>query len=162
MVNCAGRLGVGSVVWLGYNAAHAHSSKPPKPTQINFGANLVALTRAGAASILPAHPRHFDNWLLDVLQQHASGTQPTVRASYVNPAIGAFETHESGCGELSVRTGTGYGTNSKQNGRFRNGRYGFRFGRFDFSIRPCTIVLFPPAGTNCPRCFFKTTKPQES
>ena len=29
-----------------------------------------------------------------------------MRASYVNPAIGAFETHESGCGELSVRTGT--------------------------------------------------------
>ena len=110
MVNCAGRQGVGSVVWLGYNAAHAHSAKPPRPSQINFGANLVALTRGGAASILhlmtTALPRHFDNWLLDVLQQHASGEQPTVRASYVNPAIGAFETHESGCGELSVRTGT--------------------------------------------------------
>ena len=107
MVNVAGREGASHVVWLGYNLAHAHQTKPPKPSQINFGANLLALTRSGAASILhlmmSARPKL---WLLEMLQQHASGTPPTLRASCVNPPIGDFETHVSGCSNLPVRTGT--------------------------------------------------------
>ena len=109
MVNFAGREGKGNVVWLGYNTAHPHSTRPPKPSQIAFGCNLVALTSRGAAQILHlmigARPKHFDLWLLEMLQQHASDSPP---ASYVNPPIGSFETHVSGCSSLPVRA-SGFG-----------------------------------------------------
>ena len=95
--------GAGHFVWLAYNACNSKGRKE----QPSYGSHLFAFDRGFVADFLPhlrsQAPGHADLILRGWLKVHAS----TVGASYLWPAAGACETHESACQKgLGIRETT--------------------------------------------------------
>lgn len=95
--------GAGHFVWLSYNATNSKGRRE----QPSYGSHLFAFDRTFVGDFLPhlrsQAPGHADLILRSWLKEHA----PAVGASYLWPAAGACETHESACQKgLGVRETT--------------------------------------------------------
>ena len=97
MCTLAHRHGLGKVVWLSYNCGTLGNPKMARPTLISSASTLVALSVNGAralhALIVSATPLHIDLWFARQLEQYTE----TLGCSYVNPPIGSYGEHLSGC-----------------------------------------------------------------
>jgi len=130
MCTLAHRRGVGNVMWLSYNCGSIGNPKSAKPTLIYSGSTLVAFSREGArqlnALIQHSKPRHIDLWLREMLETHTD----TLGCCYVNPPMGSYEEHKSGCDpKIGVR-GSGFGESWSREGTWlenNKDRYLVRF-----------------------------------
>ena len=90
-------LHTGMVVWLSYNCGSFGHPKTVKASLIwsasTLGAPTVHGARALHAVIARAKPQHIDLWLRAQMEEQAE----TLACSYVNPPIGSYEEHASGC-----------------------------------------------------------------
>ena len=107
MCGQAHRAGRGHVIWLCWQPGGA-GYKPARTGSIKSGAMLMAVSHHGAQQ-LAAGVRsgeigkgHWDVHLLRYLQAH----QRSLGASYVQPPVGNYTTHQSGC-DMSLMTGVG-------------------------------------------------------
>jgi len=104
MANEATRHGRGNVIWASWN------SKNTRPLAPSYGTQLLMFTREGAQLLHRAmegqKPQHWDIWLRDFLLSGAGRPSGIgIGASYILPAVGAFDAHVSGCDPgLGVRT----------------------------------------------------------
>ena len=142
MCTLAHRHGLGNVVWLSYNCGSLGKPKTAKPSLIYSASTLVALSVNGArafhALIVGATPMHIDLWLRAQLEQHTE----TLGCSYVNPPIGSYEEHVSGCEPSVGLRKSGFREKwSRQGARLAAGKWlvRFRFRRTD-PIRCVTEV----------------------
>ena len=97
-VTAAHRAGCGDLVWFCWQPGHS-GSRAPHPSRIMFGSTLLALSKAGAATVRDAMDRghigrdHFDlslkHWLW---QNHAAA-----RACYMWPPMGNYAERPSAC-----------------------------------------------------------------
>jgi len=114
LVQCAtraSRLAHGDLIWFGYNCGDEKQKGPND--KIAFGSQGIMFTMRAAKRLHTrmqgVTPQHFDLWLKEVLLEQS--TQPslspaTIRACYVVPPLGGFQTHNTGCrGDFGVRTG---------------------------------------------------------
>ena len=117
MCTLAHRRGLGNVVWLSYNCGTLGKPQTAKPTLIWSASTLVALTVNGARAlhdlIVHAKPHHIDLWLRAQLEEHTE----TLGCCYVNPPIGSYEEHVSGCEPSVGLRKSGFYDNRPEKGR---------------------------------------------
>ena len=114
LVQCAtraSRLAHGDLIWFGYNCGDEKQKGPND--KIAFGSQGIMFTMRAAKRLnrrmQGVTPQHFDLWLKEVLLEQStepSLSRATIRACYVVPPLGGFQTHNTGCrGDFGVRTG---------------------------------------------------------
>ena len=151
MCTIAHRHNVGGLVWLSWNAC---GSKPParyRKQSIAFGSQLIAVSHTAAKTLLgllrDVKPGHFDVVLKSHLQH---GWVEKLRASYVVPPIGNFDSHESGCSPgVGFRTGCWGLPWCKEGTRLPPSDWPRFVAAFTASTGPATVVKslspWPPA-----------------
>ena len=105
--NAAARLGMGELVWLGWNGGHTHvGAKTKNPTHISFGSQLMAFTSQGAKMLQTAlragKVGHIDLKILDCLQKNE---RLRACSSYVCPPIGGFSSQHPSLNLSKPRAG---------------------------------------------------------
>ena len=94
----------GDLVWLGWNPA---DNPRKRKTAHGWGSQLMAVSAEGARKMRANFESwfekiHWDFSVKDALEKYGVG-HAGLRACYVRPAIGSFESHESGCTGVGER-----------------------------------------------------------
>lgn len=104
LCNAAEREGHGDLIWLGWNP---RDNPTHRKTSLGWGSQFIAVSAAGARKML----KHFDEWfekkhwdfsLKDALEWNPAVGE-VLKASYVRPPVGTFESHYSGCTTVGTR-----------------------------------------------------------
>jgi len=115
LVQCAtraSRLEHGNLIWFAYNCSDEGQKAPHD--KIQFGSQGIMFTRHAAkrlgSKMQGVTPQHFDLWLKEVLLEQSTlpslSPAENIRASYVVPPLGGFQSHHSGCrGDFGERRG---------------------------------------------------------
>lgn len=100
MVNVAHRAGHGDLVWLGYQPTKHATKEDFSYPKIGFGSQLIAVTKAAAASIERTFncplwkPGHID---MELLKWCRDIRWSSDKASFIWPPVGSYHTHASEC-----------------------------------------------------------------
>ncbi len=104
LCTAAHRCDRGDLVWLGWNP---RDRAWHRKTALGWGSQLIAVSGAGARKMLVNFEdwflkKHWDFSLKDALEYRAD-IRAALKASYVRPGIGTYETHFSGCTSIGER-----------------------------------------------------------